>query len=714
MPSLNPSPASGSPVKNPHPTIPPENAAAPEPPHANAGIPRRTLAVLFALLVLAVYFFYAARPALYYPRLLASAPDVAQSLQLDFFLQPQASHTQCQAAGQNLADTLAIACPVCRIHQPECIKNAPSAWLDRLGTAPLPVPSARLAHGVVLYLADHPQSAGQACEKSAQLTTSRPALAQLVCYPAGAPRPLSRTPKAPGDNAGLSAYFLLLTGMATLLMAMICAIFMAYQKQRKRTSEEKRLACHPRLVEFALASSDALVLLTAFVLLAWPDSFDMRYWSSIAPQTITRFVLVLALTLGWFGILLEQYSRRRPYWDELWEIVQVLLLMGLLSCSAEFVAGGETGRFNLVWVWLSSLCLLPLGRALVRWVLDDLGLWRCPALIVGDHAQACSAWRALREEHTLGLRLLGFSPADQAGLNPLSTGDQMHVDGQSFPVVSPDDIESLPPHTLIFIAQEFLAGETMPSRIAHWVANGRPVQLIPSLCGLPLLGMHLSHFFSHEVLLLTLRNNLNRASYRWAKRAFDVLAASALLLFLSPLMAYIAWRIWREDGFPVIFAHPRIGQYGTVFDCLKFRSMRSNADQLLADVLAHDSGAREEWARDFKLKNDPRLIGIGAYLRQTSLDELPQLINVLRGDMSLVGPRPIVPDELVRYGDKAHLYLQGLPGITGLWQVSGRNDTGYERRVSLDAWYIRNWSLWYDIAILFRTIDVVCRRQGAY
>jgi lipopolysaccharide/colanic/teichoic acid biosynthesis glycosyltransferase len=139
-----------------------------------------------------------------------------------------------------------------------------------------------------------------------------------------------------------------------------------------------------------------------------------------------------------------------------------------------------------------------------------------------------------------------------------------------------------------------------------------------------------------------------------------------------------------------------------------------DANAVLAELLERDPQARLEWDRDFKLKNDPRVTRIGAFLRRTSLDELPQLWNVIRGEMSLVGPRPIVQDELARYGDDVCYYLMARPGMTGLWQVSGRNDADYATRVYLDAWYVRNWSLWYDIAILFKTVRVVFKRDGAY
>ncbi|MEM3434110.1 MAG: sugar transferase, partial [Candidatus Methanomethyliaceae archaeon] len=165
---------------------------------------------------------------------------------------------------------------------------------------------------------------------------------------------------------------------------------------------------------------------------------------------------------------------------------------------------------------------------------------------------------------------------------------------------------------------------------------------------------------------------------------------------------------------PVLFRHRRLGLGGREFWCYKFRTMHVNAEEVLQKLLASDPALRAEWERDFKLRNDPRVTRVGRLLRRTSLDELPQIFNVLKGEMSLVGPRPIVEKEVPRFGLFASDYFSVRPGVTGLWQVSGRNDTGYEHRVRLESWYVRNWSLWLDLTVLIRTIGVVLARRGAY
>jgi Undecaprenyl-phosphate galactose phosphotransferase WbaP len=207
--------------------------------------------------------------------------------------------------------------------------------------------------------------------------------------------------------------------------------------------------------------------------------------------------------------------------------------------------------------------------------------------------------------------------------------------------------------------------------------------------------------------------DLSLATRNAVKRTIDIVGASSLLIAMSPFLLVMGAIVMSDGGRPV-FGHVRVGRNGRKFRCLKFRSMVTGADAVLKHLLATDPKAREEWDRDFKLKNDIRITPIGRLLRRTSLDELPQLWNVLRGDMSLVGPRPIVDEELARYGTDVHYYLETKPGMTGLWQVSGRNDVDYATRVSLDVSYAKDCSLSLDILILLKTFKVIFKRDGAY
>ena len=223
----------------------------------------------------------------------------------------------------------------------------------------------------------------------------------------------------------------------------------------------------------------------------------------------------------------------------------------------------------------------------------------------------------------------------------------------------------------------------------------------------------MSFIFSYEVMLLRVHNNLAKRTSRFLKRTMDIVGSLSLIILLSPLLITLYYLV-SKDGGNAIYGHTRIGRNKKAFKCLKFRSMVLNSQEVLQQLLANDPEARAEWQKDFKLKNDPRITKVGHFLRKTSLDELPQLFNVLKGEMSLVGPRPIVRSELARYNDDVDYYLMAKPGMTGLWQVSGRNDVDYITRVYYDAWYVKNWSIWNDIVILFKTIKVVLNRSGAY
>lgn len=199
----------------------------------------------------------------------------------------------------------------------------------------------------------------------------------------------------------------------------------------------------------------------------------------------------------------------------------------------------------------------------------------------------------------------------------------------------------------------------------------------------------------------------------WTKRLTDICGASAALLMAAPLMLICIIAIKLTGKGKALFAHQRLGFNGEPFPCFKFRTMYADAAERLETILANDPAARAEWDANQKLVNDPRVTPVGAFLRRTSLDELPQFLNVLLGHMSLVGPRPIVRAEAPRYGAAYADYMKARPGITGLWQVSGRSDTGYDQRVELDAAYVNGWTLTQDVKILAQTVIVVLRQKGA-
>ena len=209
-------------------------------------------------------------------------------------------------------------------------------------------------------------------------------------------------------------------------------------------------------------------------------------------------------------------------------------------------------------------------------------------------------------------------------------------------------------------------------------------------------------------------HNLTFKRNRLGKRLLDIFIILFFLPFWLPVFVILCFLVKITSKGPVFFGHERIGKNGKIIKCWKFRSMCINSQEILEQILKTDPVRRAQWEKDRKFIDDPRVTKFGHFLRKTSLDELPQLLNILKGDMSLVGPRPVTEPELVKYGKYKDYVLSVVPGLTGLWQVSGRSDIKYEERISLDSFYIQNWSIWLDIWILTKTIWVVINRKGAY
>lgn len=473
------------------------------------------------------------------------------------------------------------------------------------------------------------------------------------------------------------------------------------------------------LSKIALIGSDVLALLLAVILArisnwaydhTFGEAFLDWWWKEQGDIRLMTFTLLAAMVVGWFWGL-GHYSGRKPFWDELKEIIKALILIGVVDAALVYLGKWQFSRLWLLSTWLLALLLIPVARLATKRILLHLGWWQRPTVILGAGENAREAAAAIQSEPLMGFDVMAFlatpveftssraGPDYSAPILPLGDDPMAVLQGMGYPqVVVALDKDALPDY------------EKLLRRLS---AHYPDLMVIPSLRGLPLLGMEMTHFFSHDVLMLRVRNNLSRLGPQIFKRLFDIAVSGLLLLLLSPLFVYLSWRI-RRNGGSAVYAHPRVGKDGKIFNCLKFRSMVPHAEKVLKDLLAKDEKARAEWARDFKLKNDPRITPIGEFLRKTSLDELPQLWNVLKGEMSLVGPRPVVEEELERYGDLMDYYLEVRPGITGLWQISGRSNIEYSDRVNLDAWYVQNWSVWYDLVILLKTVTVVLRCDGAY
>jgi Undecaprenyl-phosphate galactose phosphotransferase WbaP len=435
---------------------------------------------------------------------------------------------------------------------------------------------------------------------------------------------------------------------------------------------------------------------------AWAGVWSVQNASQIASHLFLTFVAMV-----WFWGKARHYSYRKPFWSELHEVLSTIMLIAIIELAWVAWAGWDLSRLWWFTTWAGAMVCVPTGRWLVKRMLTAAGYWKKPTLIIGTGENAKEAYLALRSQPLMGLDVTAFvSPTEALNIKTLIEAPVLNgFNANSFKLLT--DVK-------VVIALEHHEHDLRDRWIRDLTRHGiRDISVIPAMRGVPLYGAEMSHFFSHEVLMLRLSTNLKRAASRTIKRTFDIVFSSILLVLLAPVLFFLAYKV-RADGGNAFYGHVRVGRGGKKFRCFKLRSMVFNSEEVLRDLLENDESAKAEWELDFKLKNDPRITAIGNFLRRTSLDELPQLWNVLRGDMSLVGPRPIVEAELERYADDADYYLMAKPGMTGLWQISGRNDLDYATRVYLDTWYVKNWSLWYDIVILFKTFGVVFQRDGAY
>ena len=426
---------------------------------------------------------------------------------------------------------------------------------------------------------------------------------------------------------------------------------------------------------------------------------DNLFLSNIYNSThIISFLAVSAGVLIWFAHN-RHYSVRMPFWIETQKIIGALGFALLVDGFLQFASKQDISRLLIISSWIFAGFTIIELRAIVRFVAIKRGTFQIPTLLVGSGITAHQIQTALKSAPEMGYTITAlvknlpeeFLQAGSSWKNLCNKYEVQHV------VIALD-------------GKDFQGTDIIMKRLAR---ESISYSVAPPLQNLPVTGMLSHHFLNHNAMLLTHSCGIDQTLPQIIKRTFDILLSALTLLLLSPIMLIIAALI-KLDGGPSLFGHKRLGRGGEIFPCLKFRTMVVNGDEILKQHLENNPEAEEEWKATQKLQNDPRVTRFGKFLRSISMDELPQLINVLRGDMSLVGPRPIVSDEIEHYDHDIAHYYRVRPGVTGLWQVSGRNDVTYAERVQMDSWYVRNWSLWHDIAIICKTFPAVFKRNGAY
>jgi len=374
-----------------------------------------------------------------------------------------------------------------------------------------------------------------------------------------------------------------------------------------------------------------------------------------------------------------------------------------IAALAALEIAGASGSLCILctMIWALSGVAIPLFRTAARHHFSRYKWWGYPTLVISSGSAVRETIIDLQFRPHSGLRPCGI-------IDPTGTGS-----GHCLDIPYINAIEGSPVGLYGIVALPDISREAMLQIVDVYRDRFSHLFLVSGRCGMPTLLRDERHY-GGGLAGTELANKLLLPWHCFVKRAIDlglVLAAAPVWLAVLGLLAGI---VKLTSAGPMFYGQRRLGKNKKPFTAWKLRTMQCNSDDLLKSHLASNADARAEWELDHKLRNDPRVTRIGRFLRKTSLDEIPQFWNVLRGDMSLVGPRPIVRDEISKYGKIYRLYSQVPPGITGLWQISGRNNTTYEERVLLDDFYVRNWSPWLDVYVLARTVYTLIRRDGAF
>jgi undecaprenyl-phosphate galactose phosphotransferase len=391
----------------------------------------------------------------------------------------------------------------------------------------------------------------------------------------------------------------------------------------------------------------------------------------------------------------------------LWKVT----LFSTLAILAVFFLGkmgNIVSRTVIILIGLLSLIIFPSLRTAVKRGLVKLGATTNKALIIGANDTGRLALNALIKEKNLGYQVIGFIDDAVKIKNRYFEGIKVHAHIKCVErYLKNCDVQD------VVIALPELDKEQVAHLVNRLQHKATSILCFPGFSGMAVMGTELRHFFQDQAFAFEIKNNLTQPLNYYTKRLFDYVFGFVFFIMLIIPIGIISLLIRLTSLGPAILKQERIGKNRRSFICYKFRTMYHDADERLEVILANDPEAKKEWETNWKLKNDPRITAFGMFLRKTSLDEIPQILNILKGEMSLVGPRPYVQREwrwLKEYSETINCVQ---PGITGLWQVSGRSDSSYEQRLTLDAWYVRNWNLWLDIVILIKTIYVVLKKEGA-
>jgi len=388
------------------------------------------------------------------------------------------------------------------------------------------------------------------------------------------------------------------------------------------------------------------------------------------------FVIIIAVTIMFYEKI---YTLRYDFWQETYKVMKslflayfiVLALLTLQKISLEY------SRLFITLYFSFAILLLPVAKRLIKRVIYSFSFFKKRVLIIGQQNQIDILKKEFNKNWYLGIK--------------------------------PSKIN----YDMVIISSKSIELEAMSAKIEKYLDENDEVYIVPYLTNINFSNSDIMEYSNIRYNAIQIQNKLLIKRNIWIKRGFDFCVALMILPFFAIIHTFIAIAIKSDSKGSVFFKQERLGKNGEIFLCYKYRTMFENSEYLLNEYLKTHHEEVEYYKEFHKYKNDPRITKVGKFLRTTSLDELAQVINVLKADMSLVGPRPYMTNESEKLGKSKYFILKVRPGITGLWQVSGRNNLTFKERTELDMWYIKNWSLWADFVILIKTIKVVLAKAGA-
>lgn len=464
------------------------------------------------------------------------------------------------------------------------------------------------------------------------------------------------------------------------------------------------------LMAFYLSLFLAVLIRTNIVHLFWKNiptfTFSLNYMFSIWWIPLIVVFIIQSLRL---------YYSRYPFWEETRNLVKAItfsIILAFFIIYARQMYSHVVFRLVFTLLWLFSIVIFPLFRYFGKKLLYKVGIWKENVIILGAGTNAVATIQGLIRESHIGYNVVGILDD-----NPKKIGTYIEANNKQYKVYG--EIDNFNKFVdVLDIQTVFIAVKLSPQKLSKLINRVyryvRRVIIVPDIKGVSIFNSELHYLFTERIFMINMHNSLNSRTNIFIKRVFDIVFFILIFVFVFPIILFLIVLIKIDSKGPVFFRQDRVGKDGKIFKVLKFRTMIVNAEEKLKKILANDKTARDYYNKYWKLPDDSRVTRIGKFLRKTSLDEIPQIFNVFLGEMSFVGPRPYMPSEIDKLADASNIIHSVPPGLTGLWQVSGRSETNYDFRVQTDVWYIQNWNLWLDIIIIMRTPLVIIKAKGAY